>query len=508
MNRIMAIALVASMGCSKDDDATTDTSVEDTGSTLATNRVPFVWETPEYCSSIPAPPYETSRIFGFTGAEDFAFDLDGNYVATDDSGNIVRIDMDGNLDLWSPQFGESTGTTFMPDGTLAIGSYNDGQVVQVFDNGATNRLVGGLSYPNGVTVDMWGRVYVADQDQGKIIRYDPVLDEKVTLADGLFNPNGLTLAPDQNTLYVGSFGGGTIHSIDLTAEDTTAVLFGETPVIETTDTATDENCAGKVAGDECFLDDPGVGSCVENAYGGLFCDNTVDTLACDGMIEGDACSTTALGADVDSVCATRTTTGDLFCPKVPAEVVTACVGLDEDDPCTALGIDRNCRWSWEDVLVCDTTPWNDVSEEACVGLNDGDDCVIVDYEGFTAGICGEGWGGGDLTCEPDWYSGYGGYSYSGGLDGVIADACGYVWVTEYTLGLIWRFSPDGSEVEMAVDTESFWIPNLHFGLGVGGFEKDALYIQDRWNDSMLVVHPGVQGGPVPYSPEYAPAASE
>jgi hypothetical protein len=61
---------------------------------------------------------------------------------------------------------------------------------------------------------------------------------------------------------------------------------------------------------------------------------------------------------------------------------------------------------------------------------------------------------------------------------------------------------------MAVDTESFWIPNLHFGLGVGGFEKDALYIQDRWNDSMLVVHPGVQGGPVPYSPEYAPAASE
>ena len=509
MNRLLALVLVVSVGCSKDDEQVEDTSVEDTGTTLATNRVPFVWETPAYCSNVPAPPYETSRIYGFTGAEDFAFDLDGRYVATDDSGNIVRIDMDGNLDLWVAQFGESTGTTFLPDGTLAIGSYEDGRVMQVYESGATDRLIGGLSYPNGVTVDMWGRVYVADQDQGMVIRFDPLLDEKVTLAEGLYSPNGLTISPDQTTLYVGSFGGGTIHSIDLTDEDSGAVLFGVTPGPNTTDTSTDENCAGLGLGDECFLDTIGIGSCQESNSGGLYCDNTVDTMACDGMVEGDPCSTTALGAPVDSVCSIRTTTDELFCPKVPAEVVTACVGLYEDDACSALGVDRNCRWSWEDVLLCDTTPWNDVSEEACDTLSEGDDCIIVDYEGFVQGTCGEGWGGtGQLTCEPNWYGGYGGYSFSGGLDGIIADGCGSVWVTEYTLGLIWRFSADGSQVDLAVDTETFWIPNLHFGLGVGGFEKDALYIQDRWSDSMLVVHPGVEGGPVPYSPEYATAPAE
>lgn len=503
---IAAVSVLGLAACQQpDDEVAFAPAVTDTGDTavpLVETRQPFEWTRPSYCDSLPAPPYEPTRIYGFTGAEDFAFDLDGNYVATDDAGNILRIDYDGNSEVWLPNFGFSAGTAFMADGTLAIANVDEGQVKQVHPDGGSNRLIGGLSYPNGVTVDMWGRVYVADQNLGIVQRYDYFWNETVTLADGLFNPNGLTLSPDQSTLYVGSFGGGTIHTVDLNAEFPNATLWAETPRIETETTITEASCMGKAQGDECFFgDDIGVGNCQENTYGGLFCDDTVDTDACTGLYAGDFCTTTALGEVVESVCAERTTTGELFCPRVPGSAVEACVGLDEGDSCYAMGTTRTCRWSWEDILVCDVTRWSDVSEEACVDLYEGDPCIIEDFEGFTAGTCGEGYWGGDITCLPDWYYDY---SFEGGLDGVTADACGNIWVTEYTLGYVWRFSPDGQTVDLAVDTGTFWIPNLHFGLGVGGWETDALYIQDRLDDSMLVVYPGTEGGPIPYSPEYQP----
>lgn len=496
-------ALCLIVGCKKDSDTdqqTVSVDTSDTGTTIIDDREPFEWTRPASCDSLPEPPYDFTRISGFTGAEDFAFDIDGNYVATDGGGNIVRIDYEGNQEVWVPGFGEAAGTAFMLDGTLAIANVETGRVMQVQENGGTNRIMGGLSYPNGVTVDMWGRVYVADQNLGFVKRWDPVWDTTEVVAEGLYNPNGLALSPDQNTLYVGSFGGGTIHSVDLQAELPNTTLFAETPSVTLTGSGTDEACQGRNQADECFLTSGlGIGTCEENGKGGLFCDDTVDVAACTGKVFGDYCSTTALGEVVDSLCTERTTTGELFCPKVPGPVVTACVDRAENDPCTAMGIDRSCRWSWEDILVCDITPWDDVAAEACVGLSTGDYCVVEDYEGFSEGSCQDSWGS-DLTCEPDWW---GSYSFEGGLDGVSADACGNIWVTEYTLGYVWRFSPDGTQADLAVDTETFWIPNLHWGSGVGGWDKDALYIQDRLDDTMFEVRPGVEGGPVPYSVEYA-----
>lgn len=468
---------------------TTEPDPVDTGPT--TETTPPV---PVDCSQALPLPLEFSRISGFTGAEDFAFDLDGNFVSADDFGNVVRISFEGEIDIWSPNFGETAGTAFLPDGKLAIANVSSGRVEKVRNNGSTGTLIAGLSYPNGVAVDFDGRVYVADQNQGVVLRYDEKTDERLELATGLFNPNGLALNSDHTKLYVGSFGGGTIHVIDLTDLEGGAELFAETPTSGTT--TTDDPCGGLIAGDECFLD-IGIGTCIDDT-GALGCELVLDEAACNGLSVGDACQTSALGQPVDSVCYDDGAT--LFCPRVPGEIITACDGLDEGDGCSALGVDnRDCEYNWEGTLICDTTPFTDVSEEACVGLSSGDDCVIIEYEGYIDGTCAESYWYGTMTCDPGWYGN--GYEFAGGLDGVAVDACDNVWVTEYTLGYVWRFGPEGGEAELAVDTNTFWIPNLHWGSGVGGWDANTLYIQDRFSDELLAAPTGIPGAPVALQPE-------
>lgn len=472
MRLVALAALLTACGGGSDPDPTTTPAP---GTTDTGTWVPSY----DCATDVPELPLEvTDRIGGFTGAEDFAIDDEGRYVATDDFGNLVRIEMNGDVEVWVPNLGSTAGTAFLSDGTLVIAVVDSGEVVRVRKNGSTQTLISGLSYPNGLTVSDDDVVYIADQNLGEILSWDG--ETRETLATGLFNPNGVTLSVDQQTLYVGSFGGATVHAIDLT---TGAVeLFGMTPVDTTT--LGSGACAGLYEGDECFLDAGiGIGEC--DAVGD--CVLTLDTGACASASTGDPCQTDTLGEVNDSVCAPHPS-GYLFCPEVPGEVVTACFGKSEGDPCTAMSIDRECRNSWEGILVCDITPWTDVSIEACVGSSIGDDCVIEDVEGYAQGTCGDDPYGPDTICSPDWG---GGYSFQGGLDGIGVDACGYVWVTEYTLGYVWRFPPEGGDPELGVATGTFWIPNLHWGNGAGGFDEETMYVQDRFTDELLAVPIGL-----------------
>ncbi len=465
------------------EGGTVEATATDTSTTTTTGL--------DCTTDIPTLPIEVSeRIGGFTGAEDFGLDNSGRYVAADEFGNIVRRDIDGNGGIWTPGFAETAGTHFMPDGHLAIADVFQGRVVRIQKNGSQETMIGGMTYPNGVTVDMDGIVYVADQTTGEVIRYDPELDQRQVIASELFNPNGLALSVDHKTLYVGSFGGGTVHEIDLDADDG-AVLFGQTPG-GTIGNVYENTCDGLSEGDECFLDYIGVGSCV-SSYGDLSCQLTVNTTACENQNDGDPCQQTVLGQQMDSVCTIQPTLEILFCPRVPAEVVTSCLGEEEDAPCTALGIDRECRPSWEEIMICDVTAWGEQADAACDGLANDDECVIIEYEGYVDGTCQPAQMGPGLTCDPGW--GGGGQQFSGGLDGIAVDTCGYVWVTEYTLGYVWRFGPEGGEPELAVETETFWIPNMHWGNGIGGWDADTMYMQDRSTDELLVIPIGIPGAP-------------
>ncbi len=440
------------------------------------------------CSSMAELPVEPTRLSGFTTAEDFAFDTEGHFVSPDHNGNILKITIDGEFEVFSPNFGESAGMAYLPDGNLVVASPWRGNLEIIAPDGGRTTLIAGLSYPNGVTVDAEGFVYVAEHDAGQVRRVNPDSGASEVIATGLYNPNGLALGPGESTLFVNSFGGGTVHAIRRDGDGgwIGPELYGETPG----DDGLEGGCLE--AGAECFLaDDIGIGTC-----GGepLTCEEHVDTAACEGLSEGDACLTGALGESIESVCATPTAGGALFCPKVPGEVVTACVGQSSGSSCTALGVSRTCDPSWEGILICDITSWETAVFTACEDLSSGDDCVIVDYEGYAAGTCADP-GHGSLYCASSLHSWY------GGLDGMAADACGNVYVTEYVMGYIWRFSASGAEPELVAETGSYWIPNLHWGLGVGGWQRDVLYVQERDTDDVLALSLGVEGVPAAYMPE-------
>jgi len=86
-------------------------------------------------------------------------------------------------------------------------------VIQVDSNGGQTVIASNLQYPNGVTVDLHGYVYVSEQEGGRINQINPSTKEIKLLASGFQNPNGISFSPDYRTLYVVDFGGGTVHQI-------------------------------------------------------------------------------------------------------------------------------------------------------------------------------------------------------------------------------------------------------------------------------------------------------
>ena len=79
----------------------------------------------------------------------------------------------------------------------------------------------------------------------------------------------------------------------------------------------------------------------------------------------------------------------------------------------------------------------------------------------------------------------------GGLDGISMDACGYVYVTEYIAGKVYRFTPEGGVGDLAATLPSSWIPNLHWGTGVGGFDTHVMYVADRDLSGLYALDVGV-----------------
>ena len=83
-------------------------------------------------------------------------------------------------------------------------------------------------------------------------------------------------------------------------------------------------------------------------------------------------------------------------------------------------------------------------------------------------------------------------SAQGGFDGINVDICGNVYITEYGTGKIYRITPDGVGT-MVVDLPSFWIPNLRWGNGIGGWETDILYVTAY--DRLYALEMGILGKP-------------
>jgi len=175
-------------------------------------------ELPVDCDAIPPGPLPYTVTTGIYATEDFAFDDQGNLVGAN-AGNLFHSPYGGPPQLWVPGAGVSAGLRATSDGIFVYASGDS--LSRVNELGAPEVVLGGLSYPNGMDVDLEGWVYVAEQSGSRVRRINPETGEFTVVAEGLSSPNGVSFSPDYSILYVGSFGGGTITAIHLNPDMST-----------------------------------------------------------------------------------------------------------------------------------------------------------------------------------------------------------------------------------------------------------------------------------------------
>jgi sugar lactone lactonase YvrE len=499
---ILLFGLLAGCHCASVIGPPGDSSPETEDSQLPpgdSDTGPETGDPQEDCTD-PAPlPVQATTLRGFPPAEDFALDGEGRLVAIDEFGNLVATSMDGERQVILPGAGAWTsGMHMLQDGSFVYSDAATGSLMRVRPGGGAEVVVAGMSYPNGIEVDLEGYVYVSEHDAGRVRRIDPESGAYDIIATGLHHPNGLQFSTDYQTLHIGSFGGGTVHSVQ--REDASAWssprLLGYVPSIDVD--SIPEPCEGAAEGDACIMLYGGVGTCAVGDDDALGCELTLDVEACGGLNEDDPCTTDFLGTALQSRCVQDDDISpDLFCPRAEAERVESCHGSPVYSTCRVQGEPGYCVTGWEGVNLCQLEQGDWLTmREACDGLDLGDPCTALFPTGPWQGSCGDfsHWGMG-VACGP-WY----GWGETGGLDGIAVDACDNVYVTEYISGEIFRFSPDGAEIELVYATGAFWIPNMHWGNGVGGWEPNVLYVLNRDRGDVHALQVDIHGVVEAYQP--------
>jgi hypothetical protein len=210
-------------------------------------------------------------------------------------------------------------------------------------------------------------------------------------------------------------------------------------------------CEDKQAAEPCQEPLSGFqGVCVDSD-GTLFCSSPT---GCEGKQAAEPCQDPTYqeqGLCVDYE-------GTLYCSPP-----TGCEGKLVGEACGEAPIPGLCT-DRDGTLRC---------ESSCLGLPDGDACV----QGANSGYCADG------ACIPL-------SPYGSGIDGLGVDACGNVYATEFTSGLIWRIDPHG-QMEQLVRLPSMWIPNVKWGRELGGFSSTTLYVTDRDEGRLFALPVGV-----------------
>jgi hypothetical protein len=200
-----------------DSDTDTDTDTDtDSDTDSDTDTSTDSWMDTDYDCDDLASGLSYITLSGHQSGEDFAWDDEGNMVGMGWNA-LFKSPYSGSPELWISGADCSAGTRALPNGDIVCNDWSD---LIRYDKDTLEETVvlSGMSYANGMEVDLNGYVYVAEQNADRVRRIDPYTGDFTILADaadGLNNCNGVTFNPTYDILYVGSFGGGTIHSIEV-----------------------------------------------------------------------------------------------------------------------------------------------------------------------------------------------------------------------------------------------------------------------------------------------------
>ncbi len=215
-------------GCTSADPEPTPTATptpEDTAIVTTADTAPPIPTAdtgPSVDCSVPLPlPVQFVTGQGFGTAEDFDIDFQGRHISAP-AGNLISFDpVTGETELISPNVGGTACTRMLPSGDFVYCDVGNNALVLVdAATGAKTPIATGLQYPNGGEVDPEGYAWVAEQSAGRVRRVDPTTGESILVANNLNNPNGVIWGPGYQTLYVASFGGGTVWAIDRLGPET------------------------------------------------------------------------------------------------------------------------------------------------------------------------------------------------------------------------------------------------------------------------------------------------
>ncbi len=189
-------------------DAVADAAQDATAAVDVSEPATLVYD----CANLPKGPFALQAVPGAVASEDLAFDGTGHLVGSNNSA-LFKTAAGAKAKLWVPGIENRAGMRFLPDGRLAMCDDKLGRILLFDEDGAQKVLVQGLSYPNGITADMQGFLYVTEHDAGRVLRIHPYSGEYTVLTKQIANPNGIIFDPEFKHLYIGSFATGWIYKL-------------------------------------------------------------------------------------------------------------------------------------------------------------------------------------------------------------------------------------------------------------------------------------------------------
>jgi hypothetical protein len=180
----------------------------------------------ECTGGFPNTCFVPMQVSAAIASEDLAFDDLGNLVGSDNH-TIFKTSRTGSPELFVPNIDFRAGLRYLPSGDLIVADDETGSLVRIDGDGVRTTILSGLSYPNGLTIDPKGFVYVTEHDAGRVRRVAPETGEFTIIVEPgtIAAPNGIAFNRTFDVLYIDGFDSDTtVYQLPIDADGNPGAL--------------------------------------------------------------------------------------------------------------------------------------------------------------------------------------------------------------------------------------------------------------------------------------------